>query len=108
MEAGAMIGALLAMILVVAAKVGTSRLVGQMKHRIASVEQDKRRILGELKAAQAQSEVAERNKASLLKKKKKLDARRSQLTSELQDIQEEQTAREKKKQAVRGKLVRSA
>ena len=106
METVSMFAALFAMALVVVVKVGTSRLVSQMKQRIANVEQDKRRILGELKASQSQSVVAAKNKATLEKKKVKLEGKKTQLNRELADMQKDAGAREQKRAAARGKLVR--
>jgi len=91
---------------VVVAKVFTSRLLGAMERRIATADQEKQRVLNELKTAGGKKKVVAANRATLEAKKTRLEGKRSRLNRELQELEGEISHREHLRDAVRGKLVR--
>ncbi|MFH1571358.1 MAG: hypothetical protein ABIL09_25435 [Gemmatimonadota bacterium] len=91
---------------VVSAKAITSRLLGVMERHIATADQEKQRILNELKTAGSRKKVVAANKATLEARKTRLEGKRSRLTRELQELESEVSHREHLRDAVRGKLVR--
>ena len=70
-----MVAALLMILIVVVAKIVTSRLLGFMEGQIANVKRDKREILKHVKVAESQRKVAEKNKQSLERKKRSFRAK---------------------------------
>jgi hypothetical protein len=91
---------------VVIAKVFFGRLLGAMQKHIANADQEKQQALNELKVAGGKKRVLEANKATLQKKKTRLEGRRSRLSQELQSLEDEVESRARRRDAVRGKLVR--
>ena len=98
--------ALLLMGGVVFAKLLTSQLIGRMKRQIATVEQEKQKITGQLKVAQSQKNIAAKNKVSLEKKKVKLQKRLTRMKRELGELKDEHDHRQKVRDTMRGKLIR--
>lgn len=106
LDAVAVICALTMMAAVVFGKVFFSQLVGRMRRSIAMVDQEKHKILGQLKMIQSQKKVAERNQAGLVKKKTLLQKKISRINRQMKSFEEDQEHRRKLRDTMRGKLVR--
>ena len=92
---------------VVFAKILTSQFIIRMKRQVSTVDQEKQRILGQLKMIQSQKGVAERNKAGLEKKKQLLQKKVNRIKKEMSAMREDQEHRQKLRDVMRGKLARS-
>ena len=102
-----MLGSMAMMFLAVFAKVITGQLIHRMQKVIANVNQERQRVLGELKIAQSQKGVADRNRATLEAKKGKIQKKISRLDKELKEFESDVENRQKVRETMRGKLVRS-
>jgi hypothetical protein len=106
-EAVAISTALIVLGAVVFAKILTSQFIIRMKRQVSTVDQEKQRILGQLKMIQSQKGITERNKAGLEKKKQVLQRKVNKIKKEMNAMQEDQEHRKKLRDVMRGKLARS-
>ena len=106
MEIVGTIGALVMIVAVVFAKVVTHATLERMKRRIANVDSERSKILNELKVSQSKKKIGAANQKKLELKKTKLQGKISRLKSELQEHKGESDARQKVRDAARGKLIR--
>jgi hypothetical protein len=98
--------ALLAMVATVAARLVTTRLVGVARRRIKNVADRRLELLNLHRAAEATRRTADANLASLVKKKTKLEGKRSRLRDEVDALAAESESRSRQREA-RSALVRS-
>ena len=82
-EIGFMIAALILMFAAVGAKLFTTQLIAKIEQGINAVTHEKNQILNNLKVAEAQKEVAEKNVAELKKKRVRLIKKISKLNEEI-------------------------
>ena len=106
MDMISMVVALTLMVLALIARIFTAGLIGATKSRIANVEKDKQQILNQLKSAQAQRKVAEKNKVNLEKKKTKLEGKKSRFKRELKELESDVDRQKQKSEAARGHLIK--
>ena len=100
MEALSLLAAMGTMLAAVILKVVTGRLIDQMKNRIGAIEKEKQETLNQLRSAQAQKQVAEKNRGALDKKLKKLDGKKSRLVKEFEALKSEVEKRSPKNEAM--------
>jgi hypothetical protein len=106
LDAVAVISAMTMMAGVVFGKIFFAQLISRMRRQIAMVDQEKHKILGQLKMNQSQKKVAERNQAGLKKKKTLLEKKISRIRREMKGFKQEQEHRQKLRDTMRGKLIR--
>jgi phosphoribosylcarboxyaminoimidazole (NCAIR) mutase len=95
-ELPTMLAALLLMFASVGAKVGTSQLIGRMKHQINHVASIRQEALGRLKIVQSQNAVVMQNKTVLATKKAKLTKRLNRLQREMGTLEQDDEARKQR------------
>jgi hypothetical protein len=106
LDAGAVISAMTMMAGAVFGKIFFAQLINRMRRQIAMVDQEKHKILGQLKMNQSQKKVAERNQAGLKKKKTLLEKKISRIRREMKGFKQDQEHRQKLRDTMRGKLIR--
>ena len=104
MEAIAMLAALGMMLGAVVFKVYSAGLINRMKTGIAGVEQEKQGFLNQLKAAQAQHQVAVRNQKTQDRKLTKLKKTGGRLKHELEEFQAGKEKQDKQQEVLRQNL----
>ena len=106
MELFSMVAALTGVVGVVIAKIITTARMSLLQRTISTVEQEKHKVLLNLKAAAGQKKVFDADKATL-ERKKKLEGKRSRLQKELGEFGFEEERRALQRKQVRGKISRS-
>ena len=106
MELFSMVAALTGVVGVVIAKIITTARMSLLQRTISTVEQEKHKVLLNLKAAAGQKKVCDADKATL-ERKKKLEGKRSRLQKELGEFGFEEERRALQRKQVRGKISRS-
>ena len=106
MELFSMVAALTGVVGVVIAKIITTVRMSLLQRTISTVEQEKHKVLLNLKAAAGQKKVFDADKATL-ERKKKLEGKRSRLQKELGEFGFEEERRALQREQVRGKISRS-
>ena len=94
MEVLAMLAALLLMLAAIVFKIFSAGLISKMKQVIGGVELEKQGILNQLKAAQAQRQVAAKNQKTQERKLKKLKGKQSRLNGEMEKLNPEKKSRQ--------------
>jgi hypothetical protein len=107
MELFSMVAALTGVVGVVIAKIITTARMSLLQRTISTVEQEKHKVLLNLKAAAGQKKVFDADKATLERKKRKLEGKRSRLQKELGEFGFEEERRALQREQVRGKISRS-
>ena len=103
MELFSMVAALTGVVGVVIAKIITTVRMSLLQRTISTVEQEKHKVLLNLKAAAGQKKVFDADKATL-ERKKKLEGKRSRLQKELGEFGFEEERRALQRKQVRGKI----
>ena len=105
MEALSMLAALGLMLGAVVFKVFSAGLIAKMRMGIAGVEQEKQGFLNQLKAAQAQHQVATKNQKTQERKLTKLRKTESRLKHELEEFQAGKEKQNRQREVLRQNLT---
>ena len=88
------------------AKAVTGRLIKRIEKQIAARNQEKAKVLSELKVAQARGTVLAQNITTMEKKKKRLVKKISKMSEDLEILEGEAKNRQKLNTSMREKLIR--
>ncbi len=83
----------------------TMRLIVRMKQTIKEVQDEKELLLNELKNASTQLAIQERNKAAIERKLVKREKKMRELSTELQEYEEDDERRESKRNEIKKQLT---
>ena len=83
----------------------TMRLIVRMKQTIKEVQDEKELLLNELKNASTQLAIQERNKAAIERKLVKREKKMCELSTELQEYEEDDERRESKRNEIKKQLT---
>ena len=108
MESISMLAALGLMLCAVIFKAVSTALLSQMKVRIGDVEQQRQGFLNQLKAAQAQHQVATKNQKTQERKLTKLKGKESRLKQELKGFRAGKEKQDRKQDVLRQNLTGSS
>ena len=101
MESVVMVAALVLIFAVLLAKIVATQLLAHMNQRISHVAADKQVVLKQLKTAQSQKMVFEKNQRLLEKRKNKISNQINRLRKEMAGFREDEAARRQRSDARR-------